>query len=194
MDQMLAHRWWIFLVRGLFAILFGVLCFVAPLHSLYALVMLFGIYAIVDGGFNVGLALRRASDERHWGALLVAGLLGIGAGLLAIVWPRITALALVLLIAAWSIATGITSIVAAIRLRQEIKGEWLLGLAGALSIAFGVLVFMYPGTGALALVLWIGAYALVAGVVLSVLAFRIRSWVHHDHAAHPPSMPAGARA
>ena len=193
MDQMLAQRWWMFLVRGLLTILFGILCLVAPLRSLFALVLLFGIYAIVDGGINVGLAVRRARHERHWAALLIAGLAGIGAGVLAFVWPAITAMAMVLLIAAWSIVMGVTEIVAAIRLRESIKGEWLLGLAGALSVAFGVLIFMYPGAGALALVYWLGAYAIVAGVVLVALSFKIRSWLH-DPAAHPPGWPASARA
>jgi uncharacterized membrane protein HdeD (DUF308 family) len=193
MDQMLAHRWWIFLVRGLLTILFGVLCFVAPLPSILALITLFGIYAIINGGFDLVLAVKRARHERHWGALLLEGLAGIAAGLLALIWPGLSALALVLLMAGWAIVTGITSIMAAVRLREVITGEWLLGLAGALSVAFGVLIFMYPGTGALALVYWIGAYALLAGVVLVMLSFRIRSWLH-DHAAHPPGMPAGAQA
>jgi uncharacterized membrane protein HdeD (DUF308 family) len=192
MDEILVQRWWVFLIRGVLAILFGLACVLAPRGGLYALVTLFGVFAIVDGVVNLGLALRRTSYERHWGSMLFGALASIIMGLLALIWPTISALALLIVIALWSIGEGIAHIVAAIRLRQHIKGEWLLALSGLFAIAFGVLLLLFPAAGALALVLWIGAYAFVAGVVLVTLAFKVRAW-GRDHTGHP-HMPASAVA
>jgi uncharacterized membrane protein HdeD (DUF308 family) len=178
MALILASRWWSLLIRGIVAILFGILCFVWPGLSLYSLVLLFGVYAIMDGAFNLVLAFRLPRDAPRWGMLLLEGILGIAAGVLTFVWPNITALVLLYLIAAWAIVTGIMEIAAAIRLRKLIRGEWLLGLLGLLSVVFGVLLFAYPGAGALALVYWIGAYAVVFGILMAALALRLRAWAN----------------
>jgi uncharacterized membrane protein HdeD (DUF308 family) len=172
----LAERWGAVALRGAAAVLFGVLTLFWPGISLYALVILFGGYAVVDGVSHLVMAGRGARRGRPWGSLAIAGSVGVLAGVITFVWPRITALALVLLIAVWAIVTGIAEIVAAIRLRKEIRGEWLLGLSGILSVAFGVLLFLFPGAGALTVVIWIGAYALVFGALTIGLAFRLRSW------------------
>lgn len=171
----LAHNWGAVLIRGILAILFGVITFVAPGMSLAVLVLLFGAYAFVDGVFAVVSAFRRRESD-HWAMTLLEGVVGIGAGLVTLFWPGLTALALLYVIAAWALVTGAFEIAAAIRLRKVLHDEWLLVLGGVASIGLGLLLFAYPGPGALALILWIGAYALVFGVLLVGLAFRLRSW------------------
>jgi uncharacterized membrane protein HdeD (DUF308 family) len=175
MDTTLAGRWWTLALRGAAAILFGVLTFLAPGRSLIALVLLFGVYAIVDGALNLAAAFNRGPGARQRaGWLVFHGLAGIAAGLVTFFWPGITALGLLLVIASWAVVTGAAAVFAAIRLRKEIRREWLLGLSGLLSIAFGVLLLVYPTAGALAVVLWIGAYAVMFGLLLVGLGFKLR--------------------
>ena len=171
MLQTLTANWWALALRGLVAVLFGLLTLFLPGITLVTLVLLFGAYALVDGVFNVIAFFRVAS---HQWALLVEGVVGILAGLLTFAWPAITAFALLYLIAFWAIFTGIFEVVAGIRLRKTIANEWLLLLMGFLSLLFGLLILFAPGTGALAIVLWMGAYALVFGAFLLALAFRLR--------------------
>jgi uncharacterized membrane protein HdeD (DUF308 family) len=173
----IASRWWAVTLRGVAGILFGILTFVAPAVSLLALVLLFGWYAIVNGVFALVAALRgRAVGVPRWGSLVVEGIASLVAGVLTLIWPGISALALLVVIAAWAVVTGVAQIAAAVRLRRHVRGEWLLALTGVLSVAFGVLLLVAPGAGALAMVLWIGAYALVFGVLLVALSLRLRSW------------------
>jgi uncharacterized membrane protein HdeD (DUF308 family) len=174
--QTLAANWWAFVIRGFAAVLFGLLTLFLPGIALLTLVFLFGFYSILDGVFNIAAAFRRTGPDTGmpWWALLISGILGIIAGLLAFFLPGITALVLLYIIAGWAVATGILAIVAAIRLRKQIRGEWLMVLSGVLSIVFGVLIALFPGAGALAVVLWIGAYATVMGILLVVLGFRLR--------------------
>jgi uncharacterized membrane protein HdeD (DUF308 family) len=167
----LVRNWWALALRGLLAVLFGLLTFFVPGITLVTLVVLFGAYALVDGIFNVIAFFRVLSH--HW-ALLIEGLIGIIAGILTFAWPAITAIALLYLIAFWAIFTGIFEIVAGIRLRNAIAGEWLLLGIGVLSLLFGILILFAPVVGALAIVLWIGAYAFVFGLFLLILAFRLR--------------------
>jgi uncharacterized membrane protein HdeD (DUF308 family) len=172
----LSRNWWVLALRGLAAIVFGVLAFVLPGITLWALVILFGAYMLVDGIFAIVTSVRVAGREARWWLLLIEGVLGVLAGLVAAFLPGLTALALLYFVAAWAIVTGILEIVGAIRLRQEIEGEWALGLSGALSVLFGVLLIVIPApAGLLSLVWLIGAYALAFGVLLLVLAFRVRS-------------------
>jgi uncharacterized membrane protein HdeD (DUF308 family) len=171
----LARNWWALALRGLVAVLFGLLTFLLPGITLVTLVLLFGAYALVDGVFNVIAFFRVASH--HW-AFLIEGVVGIIAGILTFAWPAITAIVLLYLIAFWAIFTGVLEIVAGIRLRKAITNEWLLILMGVLSLLFGVFILFAPGAGALAIVLWIGAYALAFGVFLLALAFRLRSHRH----------------
>jgi len=138
------------------------------------LIVLFGAFALVNGVLSIFLAVRAPKGYPRFGSLLLGGLCGIFAGILTFIWPGLTALGLLIMIAAWAIVTGILETVAAIKLRKEIKGEWLLIVAGLCSVVFGVLLMLMPGAGALALVLWIGAYALVFGLLLMVLAFKVR--------------------
>ena len=164
------------MIRGILGIVVGLMTFLWPGITLMALVFLFAGYALVDGAVSLAGAVHAAQAHERWGALLIEGLLGIGAAVITILWPAITALSLVLVIAAWAILTGIAEVVAAVRLRRYISGEWLLALSGIASIVFGVLMAAVPLAGALVIAIWFGAYALVFGVMLMVLGFRLRTW------------------
>ncbi len=177
----LVRNWWLMALRGLAALVFGLLTLFYPAVSLAVLILLFGTYALVNGLFIIAAAVAKRRGEPHWVALLVSGLLSVAIGGLAFFRPGLTAVALVYLIAAWSLVTGIGEIAAAVRLRKVITGEWMLILAGLLSVVFGLALFLFPGAGALAVALWIGAYAAVLGVLLIMLAFRLRGWGR----AHP---------
>jgi uncharacterized membrane protein HdeD (DUF308 family) len=172
----LSRNWWVLLLRGIVAIVFGVLAWLQPGISLAALVLLFGAYSMVDGILGAWTAIAGRKEHEHWWVLLLEGLVGIGVGILTLFAPGVTALALLFYIAIWAIATGVLEIVAAIRLRKEIEGEWLLVLGGLASVAFGVLLMARPGAGALAVLWIIAAYAVVFGVILVVLAFKARSF------------------
>ena len=171
--ESLTRNWWALALRGVAGILFGIITFLWPGISLAALVFLFGAYAFADGVLSIVSAVRRRAGDRWW-LLLLQGIVGIGAGVVTLFWPGITALALLAVIAAWALIGGALQVAAAIRLRKVITGEWLLALGGVLSIALGVLLLIFPGPGALALVLWTGAYAFVFGIVLLVLGFKLR--------------------
>jgi len=181
----LSRNWWVVLLRGLAGILFGVSTFFAPGISLAALVLVYGAYAFADGVLAIVSGIRRRGTSDRWWLLLLEGVVGVIAGLVTLFWPGITALALLFVIAAWALVTGAFEIAAAIQLRKSIKDEWLLALSGVLSIVFGVLLVLFPGAGALAVVIWIGAYAFLFGTLLVVLAFRLRAAGRHGtpHAA-----------
>lgn len=161
-------------LRGLAAVIFGILCLAWPGATLIVVVALFAAYAIVSGGAAVVGALQNRSD-RGWWLALVLGLVSLAAGILAIFYPGITALALVLVMGVNAIFSSVLDVSMAVRLRREIQGEWLLALAGILSILFGAFVVIFPGAGALALLWLIGVYAMALGVLLIVAAFRLRS-------------------
>ena len=192
MLDLLTRHWWLLVVRGVLGILFGILALVWPGATIAALVLLFGVYAIVDGVATLYAAItgregadrgRRPASGGHRVWLTIEGLLGIGAGLVAFFWPGITALVLLWVIAFWAILTGVMEVAAAIRLRKELHNEWLLGLAGVASVLFGMLLLLLPGTGALALIWLIGVYALVFGVILIVLGLRLRGVGHRPATA-----------
>ncbi len=168
----LSENWWALLVRGLLAVLFGFIAFFLPGMTLTVLVLVFGAYALVDGLFAVVAGIRGTSGHR-W-VLIVEGVLGILAGFVALVWPGITALALLYVIAFWAIFTGVAEIAAAVALRREIEGEWALILGGALSVIFGLILAVLPWVGLLSLVWLVGLYAIVFGIALIVVAFRVR--------------------
>jgi uncharacterized membrane protein HdeD (DUF308 family) len=172
----LSRNWWALALRGLFAVLFGIAAFALPGITLGALVLLYGAYAFVDGVFAITAAMVGRTEGVPVWALLLEGIFGIAVGVLTMFWPGITALALLFMISAWAVVTGVLEIVAAIRLRKEIQGEWLLALSGILSILFGLALVVNPGAGALAVVWLIGAYAIAFGLLLIALGFRLRSW------------------
>ena len=172
--QTVSRQWWTLVVRGVLAILFGVIAFISPQTTILALVWLIGAYFIVDGVMAIiDLIMSRGTRGRWW-MVLIEGIIGIVAGVLAFVWPGLTAVVLIYLIAAWAVLTGILEIVAAIQLRKEIEGEWILALGGILSIVLGVVLFLFPAGGAVALVWLIGAYAILFGILMIVLGFRLR--------------------
>jgi uncharacterized membrane protein HdeD (DUF308 family) len=166
--------WWAVVIRGVLALVFGVLTLAMPGISLLTLVMLFGGYTLVEGIANIVTAFQSRAQSRWW-MLMLQGLVSVAVAVITMVTPGITAIALVYMIGVWALVTGVLEIVAAIRMRKVIRGEWLLGLAGVLSIGFGVLVLAAPRTGALAIVAWIAAYAMVLGVMLIALGFRMRA-------------------
>jgi uncharacterized membrane protein HdeD (DUF308 family) len=172
----LEQNWWLILIRGIAAIVFGVLAFVWPGLTLATLVILWGAFTLVDGVFAVFAAIRGGTPAPRWW-LAIVGISGIIAGALTFAWPGITALILLLFIAGWSIAVGVFQIVGAIRLRKEIDNEWLLILSGAVSVLFGLVLVAQPGTGALVLVWLIGSYAIIFGILLVAFALRL-----HKHA------------
>jgi uncharacterized membrane protein HdeD (DUF308 family) len=169
--------WWALVLRGIAAIAFGILAFVWPQITLTALVFLWGAYAIVDGGFAIAAGIKTYGEHKRWWVLLLEGVLSVVAGVIAFVIPGITALVLLILIGAWAIVSGVFEIVAAIQLRKHIAGEWLLALAGIVSVLFGLALFVNPSAGALAVVWLIGAYATVFGVLLIALGVRLHSLV-----------------
>jgi uncharacterized membrane protein HdeD (DUF308 family) len=174
MTTVLTRNWWAIALRGVFAILLGLAAFVLPGVTLAVFVALFGAYAIVDGVLAIIAGVRAAERHQRWWSPVLKGIAGIVAGVLAFVWPALTALALLYLIAAWAILTGILEIVAAVHLHRA-HGEWLLMLNGVLSILFGLFAIVWPGAGILTLLWMIGVYAIVFGVVLLILGFRLRA-------------------
>lgn len=170
----LARWWWTFLLRGVLAIAFGVLAFFAPGLGIAVLVGLFAAWALIDGATSLVAGIRSRGRDRSWWLSILEGIVGIVAGAIALMFPEYAAEALVLIIGAWAIITGIFEIVAAIRLREQIEGELWLGLAGLASVLYGVVLFLFPGAGALSLVWLIGGFAIAFGVFLVALGLRLR--------------------
>lgn len=180
MSGLLARNWWAVGLRGVFAILFGVIALITPTVALLSLVLVFAAYMFVDGIFAIVSALRAARSHERWGLLLLQGVVSLLAGAVAALLPGIAALSFVYLIAAWSIVSGVLGVAAAARLRGD-HGRWWLGFSGVLAILVGALLAIAPLIGALVLTWWIGAYSLVYGVILMILAYRLRP---HRAAAH----------
>jgi uncharacterized membrane protein HdeD (DUF308 family) len=174
LSRLLSRYWWVLLIRGIIAVLFGVLAYVRPGITLTALVLLFGAYAFADGILAVIAAIAGRKEREHWWVLLLEGLVGIAVGVMTLAAPGLTAVALLFYIAAWAILTGVLEIIAAIRLRKEIEGEWLLILGGLASVLFGFLLLARPAAGALTVIWLIAGYAVVFGIVLIVLSFKAR--------------------
>lgn len=178
----LADRWWLFLLKGAAAIAFGVLAFIWPGMTLLTLVLLYGIFALTDGALALIGAIRGSEYTSRWW-LAIVGLLGIAAGAVTLLWPSISGMALLLCIALWAIATGVMQIVGAISMRHQIDDEWLLIAGGALSVIFGGLLLTRPGVGAVAVAYVIAAYAVMYGVLMLMLAFRLHKL--ESAAGHP---------
>ena len=176
----LSRNWGWVALRGVVAVLFGIFAFIWPGKTLAAVVIVFGAFAFADGILALVAAFKVRDRGKPFWSLVIVGLLGIVAGIVTFFWPGMTALLLVTFIGAWAFVMGIFEIAAAIRLRKEIEGEWLMGLSGVLSVLFGLFVFFQPGGGALALIWVIGAYAIFFGMLLIVLAFKLKG-----HAGRP---------
>ncbi len=181
----LARWWWTLILRGVVAIVFGVLAFVAPAFGIALLVVLFAVWAIIDGVNNLLTGIRTRSQDRSWWLEILEGIVGVVAGVIALALPAFAAEVLVLLIAVWAILTGVIEIWLAIRLRRVIEGEAWMALAGVASILFGMVVILFPAAGALSIVWLIGSFAIAFGVFLVLLGWRLRridQLAHRDDA------------
>jgi uncharacterized membrane protein HdeD (DUF308 family) len=182
MSALLAKNWWAIALRGVFAILFGLIALFMPGVTMLALVLLFAAYMLVDGILAIVAAFRAARQHDRWGWLILEGVVDLIAGGIAVIWPLITVVAFVYLLGAWAIVSGALLFIAGFRLNIE-HGRWLMTLGGIISVIWGVLLLLRPLIGALVLTWWIAAYALFFGAALLVLAFRLRA---HRHEAAPP--------
>ena len=171
----LARNWWLILLRGICALIFGILTFIWPGITLLTLIAFYGAFALIDGMLSIWAAIFGGAMAPRWW-LLIVGLLGLAAGLITLFMPGVTALVLLFFIAFWAIATGAMQIVGAIRLRKEIDNEWMLIAGGALSILFGLILLVQPGAGALGLLFVIGAYAVIYGVILIGFSLKLRTY------------------
>jgi uncharacterized membrane protein HdeD (DUF308 family) len=174
MFRIYGRYWWSFLLRGTLATLFGLIAIFLPGITLEMMIIFLGAFLVVDGVVSSYVSLRGRGRGLNWGVLLLEGILGIAVGVFTLIWPGITVLAIVLLVALWAMVTGVLEIIAAVSLRNEIQGEWLLGLSGILSILFSVILFVNPGIGAVTLIWLIGIYAIVFGVAMIFLGLRLR--------------------
>ena len=172
--RVMADNWWVLLLRGIAAVIFGLLALFWPGLTVYLLLIVFGAYAIFDGIMAVIVAFQRKSEDDGWWAWALDGALSIIIGLMALFWPEATALALIIWMAIWAVVGGIFRIIAAFRLRAEIEGEWALGFSGLLMVIWGVLMALIPAAGLLSIAWLIGIFALLIGIVMIVLAFRLR--------------------
>lgn len=177
MIDVLARNWWAVLIRGIAAVLFGISAFLWPALAGFALVVLFGAYAFVDGVFALVAAIRAAEAHQRWWPFALEGVIGIAIAAIVFFDWRIAATAIYFTIAAWALLTGILEIVAAVELRKAIEGEWMLVLGGVLSIVFGILMVVFPAAGVLSVIWLIAFYAVLFGAALIALSLRLRRHV-----------------
>lgn len=187
MSALLARNWWAVALRGVFAILFGLLALFSPIATIGALVLLFAAYMLVDGVFAMVAGVRAATRHERWGLLILEGIADLLAAAVALLLPGLTAVVFVVLLGVWSVFSGVLMAVAGFRLHGT-HGRWWLVLAGVLSAVWGVLLYLSPVAGAVVLTWWLGGYALAFGALLLVLAFRLRG--RRD--AAPPATGAAA--
>src|ERR1051325_16773 len=171
---LLAKYWWLILLRGIAAIIFGILAFANQGITLLTLILFYGAFALADGVLALAHAIMGGNVGSRWWLALV-GIAGIAAGLVTFFMPGLTALVLLFFIAGWAIALGVFQIIGAIRLRKEIDNEWTLGLSGAVAVLFGIILLVAPGTGALGLIWVIGAEAIVFGILLVMAALKLKN-------------------
>ena len=188
MNSHLAQNWWAVALRGAAAVLFGLAALFMPGPTMLSLVLLFAVYMLVDAVFALVSAVRAVRRHGRWPMFILQAIIDLASAALAFLWPGITVIAFVLLFAAWSVITGVFALVAAVKLRTD-HGRFWLGLSGVLSIVFAALLAIAPLVGAVVLTWWIGAYAVILGLNLLVLAYRLRS---HRGDELPSALAAGA--
>lgn len=181
MIRAISKYWWVFTLRGLIAVAFGLAALLWPALTLGVMVLLFGLFALFEGGLAIVTSFGKGDEKGGWTLLFegVAGLLVcvivlLGASLGSILWPRVAAVMLVFYIAGWAILAGLFKIITAIRIRREVKGEWMLGLSGCVSILFGLILILNPGAGVVAVAWLIGIFAIILGIFLTLLGLRFR--------------------
>ena len=188
MSEVLAESWWAVGLRGILGILFGLICLLTPGLAVEVFVILFAAYMLVDGVFAIAAGIKAARNGERWGLLILEGIVDLAAGLVAVLWPAITLVALVWLIAIWAVVTGALMLAGAFSLNLD-HGRWWLALGGIASVIFGILLVIEPLIGAVVLTLWIGAYAIVFGIFLLILAFQL----HSKQEERARKAPAGAK-
>ena len=189
LSDTLADGWWAVGLRGILAIAFGLICLVVPAVGMLALILLFSAYMLVDGVFAIASGIKAARNGERWGLLILEGIVDIAAGAIAFLWPTITAVAFVILIAVWAIISGALMLGAAFTLKLD-HGRWWLALGGIASVIFGIVLLVAPVVGAVVLTWWIGAYAMVFGVFLLVLAFKLHGKKEERDMKTPAARPA----
>ena len=188
MSEVLAESWWAVCLRGILGILFGLICLLTPGLAVEVFVILFAAYMLVDGVFAIVAGIKAARNGERWGLLILEGIVDLAAGLVAVLWPAITLVALIWLIAIWAVVTGALMLAGAFSLNLD-HGRWWLALGGIASVIFGILLVIEPLIGAVVLTLWIGAYAIVFGIFLLILAFQL----HSKQEERARKAPAGAK-
>lgn len=174
LNAQLARNWWLIALRGVIAIVFGIIAWVMPVSAMLSLAFVFGIYLLVDGVFGIAAAVRAATHHTRWGALLGEGVLNLVMGVIALAFPAAAVLGFVFVTAAWALLTGALMLSAAFRLHAT-HGRWWMALGGAVSLLWGIMLVIAPLIGALVLTWWLGAYAILFGIMLLVAAFRLRT-------------------
>jgi uncharacterized membrane protein HdeD (DUF308 family) len=193
LSEVLADSWWAVGLRGILAIAFGLICLLVPPAAILALILLFSAYMLVDGVFAIASGIKAARNGERWGLLILEGIVDIAAGVVAFLWPAITAVAFVILIAVWAIISGALMLGAAFTLKLD-HGRWWLALGGIVSIIFGIVLLVAPVVGAVVLTWWLGAYAIVFGGFLLVLAFKLHTKKEEREAKKPAARTAAKRA
>ncbi|MBK5198103.1 MAG: HdeD family acid-resistance protein [Methyloceanibacter sp.] len=188
LSEVLADSWWAVGLRGILGILFGLICLLTPGVAVEVFVILFSAYMLVDGVFAIVSGIKAARNGERWGLLILEGIVDLAAGVVAFLWPAITLVALIWIIAVWAVVSGALMLSAAFTLNID-HGRWWLALGGIASIIFGILLVIEPLIGAVVLTLWIGAYALMFGVFLLVVAFQL----HSRKEERDRRMPAAAK-
>lgn len=193
LSEVLADSWWAVGLRGILGIAFGLICLLVPAAAILALILLFSAYMLVDGVLAIASGIRAARNGERWGLLILEGAVDIAAGVVAFLWPAITAVAFVILIAVWAIISGALMLTAAFTLKLD-HGRWWLALGGIASIIFGIVLLVAPVVGAVVLTWWLGAYAIVFGGFLLVLAFKLHAKKEEREAKRPAGRTAAKRA
>jgi uncharacterized membrane protein HdeD (DUF308 family) len=188
MSEVLSDSWWAVGLRGILGILFGLICLLTPGLAVEVFVILFAAYMLVDGVFAIAAGIKAARNGERWGLLILEGIVDLAAGLVAVLWPAITLVALIWIIAVWAIVSGALMLSAAFTLNLD-HGRWWLALGGIASIIFGILLVIEPLIGAVVLTMWVGAYAIVFGIFLLILAFQL----HGKKEERERKAPAGAK-
>lgn len=189
LSEVLAEAWWVVGLRGILGIIFGLICLFATNIALLSLVLLFSAYMLVDGVFAIASGIKAASNGQRWVLLILEGIVNIAAGVIAFLWPAVTLVALVWIVAIWAIVSGALMLGAAFSLHLD-HGRWWLALGGVCSLIFGILLVLAPLIGAVVLTWWLGAYAIVFGVLLLVLAFKLRARKTERDRGTPAARPA----
>jgi uncharacterized membrane protein HdeD (DUF308 family) len=193
LSEVLADKWWAVGLRGMLGIAFGLICLLVPAVALLALVLLFSAYMLVDGVLAIASGIKAARNDERWGLLILEGVVDLAAGAIAFLWPAITVVAFVILIAVWAIISGALMLGAAFALKLD-HGRWWLALGGIASIIFGIVLLVAPVVGAVVLTWWIGAYAIVFGAFLLILAFQLHGKKEEREMKTPAPRTAAKKA